>query len=195
MPFIQAPPPESSKSKFKAWLIQYEPNDVVTQAEDTWPHQVFHVNPDDIIKGKGLVNAHIVAWRFIYSEPSGRNLAIEIQEGTDTDGDGDQFSEVNFGPMVDEVKSFLQVLATSEVVEKGNFTICFLRMTPLLIKVIWLKSDQPEKDYFMALSPSFFGLEAGRLYTAETFLPMATEAAKQFFALVKSMSQSRLVGG
>lgn len=162
-------------------------------SEEVFHHRVFHASPRDLADGLGLVNAHQVAWRYLHTEPDGRYAAHEVRLGEKEDEH--HFNEAQYGAMVDEMKALIPQILALEPVQKTEFELAYLRLSLLRINALWLRANERANDYFIPLSPCFYGLEAGKLYAAGPFLDIAAEAARQFLDHSAKPDSDDMMGG
>ena len=154
-------------------------------------HLVYHANIDDIIKYNGLNKAYPVALRFFHADENGRLNAYEIDINNKTHRF--IFSEINYGPLVEEQKELVEELEMHKLVD--GLEHVFLRLANLKIKAVWFRGKTRDLDYYAPLSPCFYGLKAGKLYTSAKFIPIVVKAAKQILKIFSQSAEDDLLGG
>lgn len=158
------------------------------------PHQVFVADLEDLAKGKGLVNAKAVAWRFIQTTPGGDLHMFDMR--TDNSPDVHTFHQAAHGPWIEEVKKIILDLKEEHKGIKEDFTLAFLQIHELHIKALWLRAEtnKPADDIFIPLGLVFYGLKDGVHYQADEFLRIVQEAAKERMEHAKAVDHDDMKG-
>jgi hypothetical protein len=197
MPIKCVSAPAASTEKFRDWVSQRKPRGKVllrgNKPEENLPHKVFHVSLDDIASEKGFANANQVSWRHIHTDSSGHHYAVEIRLGASKDKH--HFQEVHHGLMVDELKALITALEDMEELKGEEYELAYLRIFAIKISALWLRAAERDNDYFIPLSPCFYGLIPGKLYAVPEFLEKAKEAVRIFVLNAKRLSADNLLGG
>lgn len=182
MPIKEVYAPLKSAELFKDWASKQKkgrPRKRPHSFEESVPHKVFHAGLNDIISGKGLENAQLVAWRHFHADAKGNHALVEIKIGEKEDEH--VLQEAHFGPMAHDHKSLLPKLKELEKLKDEDFELAYLRIFALRINTIWLRADQRDNDFFIPIAPCFNGFVAGQLYSSPDFLKLAQGAAQRFF--------------
>ena len=198
MPIKEVLAPQKSANLFKDWASKQKkgrPRKRPHAYEESIPHKDFHAGLNDIISGKALVNAQLVAWRHFHTDAKENHALVEIKVGEKEDEH--VLQEAHFGPMAFDYKLLLSKLKELEKLKNEDFELAYLRIFALRINTIWLRADQRDNDFFIPIAPCFNGFVAGELYSSPDFLKLAQIAAQRFYqnTQAKSLEDDDLKGG
>lgn len=194
MPIVKQKAPKESFDVFNQAIAKDGPDmSNSLKSEPVHSHRVFHASIEDIAAGRGLTNATPVAWQFHF--PRGKKIAsYEIQTPAEGYGNVHKYQEMSYGKQVDEVDDLLDKLENMQELAKENFELCILRLHALKINAVWLRASKRELDWFVPISPAFYGLEAGKLCNNERFLQIAQKVAQEVMAR-PSAAEDDMMGG
>ncbi|SDS85903.1 hypothetical protein SAMN05216598_3028 [Pseudomonas asplenii] len=128
-------------------------------------HQIYDLNPADIIDGKGFEAATLSGSRYLVAEGSKSLAAAEIT--MDTASNKAAFHLINVGPFVEGFEKAVRL--AESLPHKGEYACHILRIAPMYIMALWLKPTSGTKDIIVPLEPTPGYLQA-REYTPATFL-------------------------
>ncbi|GAB2576080.1 hypothetical protein [Spirosoma areae] len=185
MPIRHVDAPQESVNEFKSWLAKRKPNTRLLTNRRFLPHRIFHVKLSDIVSGQGFANAWVVAWRHLHTDKQG-STAVE----TKVDEHGKYlFHEAHSGPMVDEHKDLFANLTNREELQHEEYEHASLRLFALKITAVWLRAADRKNDYFIALPPYFYGLQAGKLYPSDEFIKITQNAIRKLSDKSKAQTE------
>lgn len=149
------------------------------------PHPVFDLRADLIAAGAGLEAARLTGWRYLVAGPERAVAAAEI--AIEENGSGGRrtssASHINTGPFVAAFEDAIQLAESLPDVKEGSFELRLLRISALLLMVLWLKSDEGGEDILVPLDPAPSVLRAGIPCASALFLslirPLAVKKAAE----------------
>jgi len=116
------------------------------------PHKVFVLDADDIVNGRMLDVAQLVAWRFLLLDNQTPIAAVELS--CDGKGNNLKFASVNVGPFVVGTRAAILQAEGLDVVNEGEYDLRALRAPSVYVMAIWLKDRQGTKDLLIPITPS-----------------------------------------
>lgn len=187
--------PENSVAEIRKWMKEHGLSQTgkgsgVTP-EINVPHRVFHANLQDILDDESLEKAYPTGWRYFHVDENGRLCAVEIRFGAD--GEEHVLNEVNFGTVVDEQRQLIEDIKDRP--ELDNKEHALLRLGFLKIKAAWFRGKTRQEDFYCPVSPCFYGLIAGKLYSSAEFLPIVVKVAKETPNPLVNIPTDDLLGG
>jgi hypothetical protein len=138
------------------------------------PHQVFAVGLNQLVQGRRLEVAKLVAWRTIILQGKKPVAAVEFT------GDGSsplRFKAVNEGPFVESTAAAISVAETLPQVREHDFELRLLQITGINLLSLWLHSSN--EDLFIPLAPTPGVSRAYTPYTETEFFGMVIGLATQ----------------
>lgn len=155
------------------------------------PHPAYNLGLTDIVSGKGLAAAALVAWRYLLSDGETTAMAEITQHapaaaapagGAGSPAPATQaapaFTMLNRGPFVSSMVDAVNAAQSNVKLTAGNYEIASLNVPALYISALWLKSANPGGGNVIPLAPAPSYLTAGQSYTEAAFLAAITPAAQ-----------------
>src|SRR5580704_8997991 len=106
------------------------------------PHQVFVLNPDEIMAGAGLDAARPTSWRYVLNQESSgflKDSSIATAEVIQQKG-AHVFSNLQHGWMANALRRAVDVALEIAPVQKGTYELRMLRIPAVRIDSVWLKN-------------------------------------------------------
>lgn len=151
-------------------------------------HAVYDLGLDAIRAGADLTATKRSAVRYIVDDANKPIVAAEVL--VDGNERATLLANLNSGPFVASSAQALSDLARSAEVKAGSFEVRLLRVAPLAVMAVWLKSDTAEPDIIYPIVPAPSYLKAGRLYSASDFLAALRPAAAARLAVANPKTTS-----
>ncbi len=153
---------------------------VGAKAEDfkfIYPHKVFAVALDDLARGAGLDEATLVGWRYLMSRHN--IIAASVDVACDPKGQNHCFAGVSEGPFNGATQETVIAAAQKDLIKKGSYELCVLRIRELYIMALWLRDLKGATDIIVPLHPTHDSLQAGKAYSRSQFVKVLGDAAAE----------------
>jgi hypothetical protein len=150
----------------------------------TPPYPVYELSLDDLVAGRGLEAARLVAWRYLLVTNQKAQQAAEIFPAA---GGGSRFGALTTGFVAAEEQAVTLADQLPEV-QQGTYEIRSLRVPALYVVAIWLKDQQGDEDRFLVLPPAFPPLQTFHPYPAADLVSLLQRAAAQKAALERAVT-------
>lgn len=144
------------------------------------PQQVFMIEAYDIYTNQNLANAKFIGWRYLIMENNKAIAAVETY--CDNKGVSQKFGEFNEGVAVENTLSSIISTDQCEQVQKGNFTLRYLRIAELYIESLWLKDEDNTNDILIPLNSVNKQLKIGQFYSVDAFIN-----------IIKNIAESKII--
>jgi hypothetical protein len=144
-------------------------------------HQVFVLNPQEVMAGKGLDAARPTSWRYLLDQDtsglaensSTATAEVAYQGGTHV------FSNLQHGWMANATRQAVKVGLELEAVRDGTFELRVLRLPAVRIDSVWLKNKVAGDDIVVPIRSAIESLSAFRPYSGDEFLSKIQEYLKK----------------
>ena len=149
--------------------------DVLADVPGHWPHPVYDIGLNDLVRENGLHQAEIMSWRYLACSGNDRNYAIEVQIDDDKNH---TFSELDKGPHID---GMYRIVNDESIIKKAGVTVlkpAVLRINAMGIFAVWLRATDPQKEILIPLPPTRNYLVAWQEYSIKQFQDALRDKAK-----------------
>ena len=140
------------------------------------PLQVFVLQADDLVAGRGLAAARRVAWRYVVRD---RGRAVATADAATVRPGSHAFSHLDAGAFVGPTAAAVEEAGTLPETRDGAFEARMLEIPALHSTSLWLHSRGEGHDVIAPLAPSPPPLKAGRPYPVEAFLRIVEPKAAE----------------
>jgi hypothetical protein len=154
-----------------------------TPATLTDPHQVFTIDRSDLIGGAGLDKAQAVGWRYLGgaqgplggSAPAPTVVAeVAVRDGLPS------FTNRQEGWLAKRTRETMDIAAKLPEIGSGSYELRMLRLPSVQnTDAIWLKNKGDGSDVVIPIASRSPELVSGKAYSANDFLKITREVAKQ----------------
>ncbi|MFE6776912.1 hypothetical protein [Streptomyces sp. NPDC057702] len=142
-----------------------------TDLDLTRPRELYQLGRAELLGDAGLAAARPVLWRYVV-ELGDEDVALA---DTQPEPDGTHvLGQVNYGPFVAGIAQALRVAEGAE--REVDAESRLLHVPALHLIAVWLRATTGE-DRLIPADPAPEGIDAGRLYRADTLLPTLTTLA------------------
>ena len=148
------------------------------------PHAVYTLSLQDLVDGRRLREARLVAWRYLVEVD--RRAVASAEVIAESGGRPPRFSQFNEGPFVQSTAAAIDALQRAPEIEKGAFELRALQIPALYLVALWLAEPSGEQDLIRPLEPAPSYLETERLYSETDFLEQLREPARTQLAFDSS---------
>lgn len=143
----------------------------------SYPHRVYNLGLQDLVKGKLVSNAHPVSWRYLIKQGNRETAAAEVNY--DESKGGSKFSEFNPGSLADATLHEIQsVEHTPDLVNK-SYELRLLRIPALYVTALWLKDTEGNQDLFIPIPPTHPVLKPGQRYSSAQMMDLLRGPAEK----------------
>jgi hypothetical protein len=184
-------PPESSRLQAIEGLRQSRKKTLAAEVSGgappviSDPHQVFTLDPQDIIAGAGLGAAKAVGWRYLAGQAEGIAAGgsspspTVVAEVTEQDG-VPRFSHRQEGWLAKQTRQTMDIAAKIPEVSSGSYDLRMLRLPSVKhIDALWLKNKGSGEDLIIPIASNSPKVVAGQTYTAGNFLTLVRALAQE----------------
>lgn len=147
------------------------------------PHPVYTLSLQDLVDGRRLRDARLVAWRYLVEADRRPVASAEVVVA---EGKPPTFSQFNEGPFVQSTAAAIDELQRRPELEEASYELRALQIPALYVVALWLADQTGEQDLVRALEPAPDYLEPERLYPAGEFLETLVEPARAQLAFDSS---------
>src|SRR5258708_1983434 len=137
---------------------------------------IFWFGLDDLVVGKGLEDAQLVAWRYLLVDKRQVRQAAEILP--DARAGGSKFGALTSGHSAAVEEAFRLIEQLPEV-QQRTYEIRALRVPALYLMALWLKDVQDGSDHFFVLPPAFAPVLPLHDYSAADLHSLLQDLARQ----------------
>jgi hypothetical protein len=148
------------------------------------PHPVYTLSLQDVIDGRRVREARLVAWRYLVEVDRQGVASAEVI--AESGGRPPRFSQFNEGPFVQSTAAAIDELQRTPEIEKAAFELRALQIPALYVVALWLVEPSGEQDLIRPLEPAPSYLEPERLYPEADFLEQLREPARTQLAFDSS---------
>jgi hypothetical protein len=140
-------------------------------------HEVFVLNPQDVVAGKGLDSATATSWRYILNQQAAGAFGNSSTATAEVvyDGGAHVFSNLQHGSVGNATRQAIEVASKLPAVQNGAFDLRVLRMPATRVDSVWLKSKSGSGDIVVPIRSAIETLSAFRAYDSEEFLSKVKE--------------------
>ena len=135
-------------------------------------HQVFVLNPQEVMAGKGLDAAKLTSWRYVLNQ--GGSGPLENSSAATAEvayqGGAHVFSNLQHGWMANATRQAVDVGLKVQAVRNGVFELRVLRMPAVRVDSVWLKNKSGAGDIVVPIRSAIEGLSAFQPYGGDDFL-------------------------
>ena len=147
------------------------------------PHPVYTLSLQDLVDGKRVRDARLVAWRYLVEAD---RTPIASAEVVVAEGRSPRFSQFNEGPFVQSTAAAIDELQRRPELDEAAYELRALQIPALYVVALWLADQSGERDLVRALEPAPEYLETERIYREGEFLERLTEPARTQLAFDSS---------
>jgi hypothetical protein len=148
------------------------------------PHPVYTLSLQDVIDGRRVREARLVAWRYLVEVDRQGVASAEVI--AESGGRPPRFSQFNEGPFVQSTAAAIDELQRTPEIEKAAFELRALQIPALYVVALWLVEPSGEQDLIRPLEPAPSYLEPERLDPEADFLEQLREPARTQLAFDSS---------
>jgi hypothetical protein len=147
------------------------------------PHPVYTLSLQDLVDGRRLRDARLVAWRYLVEADRTPVASAEVLVA---EGKPPTFSQFNEGPFVESTAAALDELQRRPELDEASYELRALQIPALYVVALWLADQSGERDLVRALEPAPEYLETERIYPEAEFLERLVEPARTQLAFDSS---------
>jgi len=147
------------------------------------PHPVYTVSLQDLMDGRPLRDARLVAWRYLVEADTTPVASAEVVVA---EGKPPTFSQFNEGPFVQSTAAAIDELQRRSELQEVSYELRALQIPALYVVALWLADQSGERDLVRPLEPAPDYLEPERLYAGGEFLERLVEPARTQLAFDSS---------
>ena len=147
------------------------------------PHPVYTLSLRDLVDGKRVRDARLVAWRYLGEAD---RTPIASAEVVAAEGKRPRFSQFNEGPFVQSTAAAIDELQRRPELDETSYELRALQIPALYVVALWLADQGGERDLVRALAPAPQYLETERIYPESEFLERLAEPARTQLAFDSS---------
>jgi len=148
------------------------------------PHPVYTLSLQDLVDGRRLRDARLVAWRYLVE--ADRTPIASAEVVVESEGKPPRFSQFNEGPFVQSTAAAIDELQRRSELQEVPYEFRALQIPALYVVALWLADQGGERDLVRALEPAPEYLETERLYQEGAFLESLREPARTQLAFDSS---------
>jgi hypothetical protein len=147
------------------------------------PHPVYTLSLQDLVDGKRIREARLVAWRYLVEAD---RTPIASAEVIVAESKRPRFSQFNEGPFVQSTAAAIDELQRRPELDEASYELRALQIPALYVVALWLADQSGERDLVRALEPAPEYLETERIYPEGEFLERLVEPARTQLAFDSS---------
>lgn len=155
----------------------------------SYPHKVYNVGLQDLVKGKLVANAYPVSWRYLIRQGNRETAAAEVNY--DEAKGGGEFSEFNPGSLADATLREIQKVEHNPDFENKSYELRLLRIPALYVTALWLKDTEGSQDLLIPIPPTHPALKAGQTYSPSRMVEALRQPAEKKLAFDSSPRQEK----
>ncbi len=140
------------------------------------PHPVYTLSLQDLVDGRRLRDARLVAWRYLVE--ADRRPIASAEVIVESEGKPPRFSQFNEGPFVQSTAAAIDELQSRSELQEVSYEFRALQIPALYVVALWLTDQSGERDLVRALEPTPQYLEPERLYPEGEFLEQIRQPAR-----------------
>lgn len=168
-----APAPNFEVLRANMEGVHPDPNDQSSHI----PHPVYYLGNNDLLAGRGLEAAQLVAWRYIFRGDDQQTHVAEI--GVDEATDTHVFHLVNRGSHVNDFITLYDRIHEHEAVMNNRYVIALLRAPACYVMAVWFQGLGHEHSFFIPLAPVHSKFVAGMHYEVDEFVHLLEMVASE----------------
>ena len=169
LPFIESVVKGTSKAQMVTPLHEEH---IITNA---FPHKIYTLSLEDIVKTKGVGFARLIGWRIFHD--TDRTVVVESY-CNEQDRDH-KFGGINRGRLVEGSLYAISVAEKHPYVAKQDFEVRLVRLHALLIDALWLYDKLDRKHLLIPIATNIKGISLDQAYPANGFLAELQGMASQ----------------
>jgi hypothetical protein len=159
------------------------------QSSIAYPHKVYNLGLQDLVRGNGLKSAHLVSWRYLIRQGNRGTAAAEVNY--DELKGGSKFSELNPGSLADGTLAEIQKVEQDPELERKSYELRLLRIPALYVTALWLKDTEGSQDVLIPIAPTHPRLSPGKPYSPSQITDALRQPAEKKLAFDSSPSQEQ----
>ncbi len=148
------------------------------------PHPVYTLSLQDLVDGRRLRDARLVAWRYLVE--ADRTPIASAEVIVEPEGKPPRFSQFNEGPYVHSTAAAIDELQRRSELQEVPYEFRALQIPALYVVALWLVDQSGERDLVRALEPAPEYLATERIYPEGEFLERLIEPARRQLAFDSS---------
>jgi len=165
-----------SRSGLSLFRREQEP-----RLDDSRPHKVYTVGLDDLIAGKLLSAAKLIAWRYFVLDASGNVIGgTEFQPAPRTPETSPAILTPRFttrGPLTEATAAAIQTAETLEDVQEQAYEVRLLQITAVYFIGLWLHGVS--RDLIVPIGNTPQGLEPNKPYSEAEIIGVLQPIARR----------------
>jgi hypothetical protein len=156
------------------------------QSSVSYPHKVYNLGLQDLVRGNVLKDAHLVSWRYLIRQGNRGTAAAEVNY--DELKGGSKFSEFNAGSLADATLEEIQKVEHDPKLERKSYELRLLRIPALYVTALWLKDTEGNQDVLIPIPPTHPRLTPGKAYSSSQIAEALRQPAEKKLAFDSSPS-------
>jgi hypothetical protein len=154
------------------------------QSSVSYPHKVYNLGLQDLVRGNVLKDAHLVSWRYLIRQGNRGTAAAEVNY--DELKGGSKFSEFNPGSLADATLQEIQRVEQNSELERKSYELRLLRIPALYVTALWLKDTEGSQDVLIPIPPTPPMLKPGKAYSPSEIAEALRQPAEKKLAFDSS---------
>jgi hypothetical protein len=132
------------------------------------PHPVHFLTLEDASLGHLTDSGAVTRWRFLVQAEDRTVASVDVR--TDPASGALRFAAIEEGPFVQGTMDAIHVAESLPEIGAGEFAVSLLCVPALSVIALWLRSNLPNRDLFLTLSPAPTRFKPLHPYSAHSFL-------------------------